>query len=143
VGYAFSCVVFSFSRALYPLAFHHSDFYIPASFAYAAGDGYSFFNLLYWPRPLFMWVYKFTGYFGHPGSVAWVVGVVFLSRALTAVLVKRLLGLKIDRNFVLFFALYCFLLFTQPYFYTFYTRYRLTGVLSFAFGWLLQFCAAV
>ncbi|WP_049631518.1 acyltransferase [Cellvibrio sp. pealriver] len=118
----FVALYFIFPGHYSPLAFHHSDFYIPASFAYAVGDGYSFANLLNWPRPLFMWVYKFTGYFGHPGSVAWVVAVVFLNCALTALLAKRLLRLDFDRKFVLFFALYCFLLFTQPYFYTFYSQ---------------------
>jgi len=118
----FISLYFIFPGHYSPLAFHHSDFYIPASFAFAQGDGYSFVNLLNWPRPLFMWVYKFTGYFGHPGSVAWVVGAVFLNCALTALLAKRLLKLTIDRNFILFFALYCFLLFTQPFFYTFYSQ---------------------
>ncbi|WP_193747498.1 acyltransferase family protein [Cellvibrio sp. OA-2007] len=118
----FFALNFVFPGHYSPLAFHHSDFYIPASFAFAPGDGHSFINLLNWPRPLFMWIYKFTGYFGHPGSVAWVVGVVFLNCALTALLAKRLLGLVVDRAFVVFFALYCFLLFTQPYFYTFYTQ---------------------
>lgn len=118
----FFALYFIFPGHYSPLAFHHSDFYIPGSFAFAPGDGYSFVNLLNWPRPLFMWVYKFTGYFGHPGSVAWVVGVVFLNCALSALLVRRLLRLTIDRNFILFFALYCFLLFSQPYFYTFYSQ---------------------
>lgn len=118
----FLALYFIFPGHYSPLAFHHSDFYIPASFAYAPGDGYSFANLLNWPRPLFMWVYKFTGYFGHPGSVAWVVAVVFLNCALTALIAKDFLRLEFDRKFILFFALYCFLLFTQPYFYTFYSQ---------------------
>lgn len=118
----FVVLYFIFPGHYSPLAFHHSDFYIPASFVYAPGDGYSFANLLHWPRPLFMWFYKFTGYFGHPGSVAWVVGIVFLNAALSALLAKHWLKLTVDRNFVLCFALYCFLLFTQPYFYTFYSQ---------------------
>lgn len=118
----FLSLYFIFPGHYSPLAFHHSDFYIPASFAYAPGDGYSFANLLHWPRPLFMWFYKFTGYFGHAGSVAWVVGIVFLNAALSALLAKHWLKLAFDRNFVFCFALYCFLLFTQPYFYTFYSQ---------------------
>lgn len=118
----FVALYFIFPGHYSPLAFHHSDFYIPASFAYAPGDGYSYSNLLNWPRPLFMWVYKFTGYFGHPGSVAWVVAVVFFNCALTALVAKRLLKLELDRKFLLIFALYAFLLFTQPYFYTFYSQ---------------------
>ncbi len=118
----FLSLYFIFPGHYSPLAFHHSDFYIPASFAYAPGDGYSFVNLLNWPRPLFMWFYKFTGYFGHEGSVAWVVGIVFLNAALSALLAKYWLKLTIDKNFILCFVLYCFLLFTQPYFYTFYSQ---------------------
>ncbi len=118
----FLSLYFIFPGHYTPLAFHHSDFYIPASFAYAPGDGYSFANLLHWPRPLFMWFYKFTGYFGHAGSVAWVVGIVFLNAALSALLAKHWLKLKFDKYFVIYFALYCYLLFTQPFFYTFYSQ---------------------
>jgi hypothetical protein len=118
----FLALYFIFPGHYSPLAFHHSDFYIPASFVFAPGDGYSYLNLLSWPRPLFMWVYKFTGYFGHPGSVAWVVGVVFLNCTLTALLAKRLLKLNGGWKFFAFFVFYCFLLFTSPYFYTFYSQ---------------------
>jgi peptidoglycan/LPS O-acetylase OafA/YrhL len=118
----FIVLYFIFPGHYNPLAFHHSDFYIPAAFAYASGDGYSFANLLNWPRPLFMYSYKLSGYLGHPGSVAWVVTIVFLNCALLALLVKRVLNLKIDAYFCLFYALYCYLLFSQPYFYTFYSQ---------------------
>jgi hypothetical protein len=116
---AFSFVFPGYYR---PLSFQHSDFYIPAAFAFAPNDYYSFASLLHWPRPLFMWFYKFTGYFGHAGSVAWVVAIVFINCTFTAMFFKRLLGLQSDLKFYLFFAAYCFVLFTQPYFYTFYTQ---------------------
>jgi peptidoglycan/LPS O-acetylase OafA/YrhL len=118
----FIALYFIFPGHYHPLSFHHSDFYIPAAFAYALSDAYSYINLLNWPRPLFMWFYKFTGYFGHAGSVAWVVGIVFSNCVLTALLFKRALVLKNDLTFYAFFALYCFVLFTQPYFYTFYSQ---------------------
>lgn len=128
----FIALYFIFPGHYNPLAFHHSDFYIPASFVYAQGDGYSFVNLLNWPRPLFMYSYKLSGYLGHAGSVAWVVAIVFLNCALMALLVKRALSLKIDIYFCLFYALYCYLLFSQPYFYTFYSQ-DIGSQLSFLF----------
>lgn len=118
----FLALYFIFPGHYHPLSFHHSDFYIPAAFVHAPGDTYSYINLLNWPRPLFMWFYKFTGYFGHAGSVAWVIGIVFLNCVLTALLFKRVLALKDDLLFYVFFALYCFVLFTQPYLYTFYSQ---------------------
>lgn len=118
----FFALYFIFPGHYHPLSFHHSDFYIPAAFVHASGDAYSYINLLNWPRPLFMWFYKFTGYFGHAGSVAWVVGVVFFNCVLTALLFKHVLRLKNDVTFYAFFAIYCFVLFTQSYFYTFYSQ---------------------
>lgn len=128
----FVVLYFIFPGYYNPLTFHHSDFYIPASFVYAPGDGYSFANLLNWPRPLFMYSYKLSGYLGHSGSVAWVVTIVFLNCVLLALLVKRVLGLKIDIYFCLFYLLYCYLLFSQPYFYTFYSQ-DIGSQLSFLF----------
>ncbi len=136
----FVAVYFIFPGYYNPLSFHHSDFYIPASFAFATGDAYSFANLLNWPRPLFMYSYKLSGYLGHAGSVAWVVAIVFLNCALMALLLKRVLSLKIDVFFCLFYLIYCYLLFSQPYFYTFYSQdigsqlsflFLLLGVLGF------------
>jgi peptidoglycan/LPS O-acetylase OafA/YrhL len=118
----FISLYFIFPGYFDPLSFHHSDFYIPAAFANAPGEYYSFKSLLSWPRPLLMWVLKFAGYFGHAGSVACVVAAVFLNCILTALLFKRLLKLKLNWQFFLFFAIYCYLLFTQPYFYTFYSQ---------------------
>lgn len=118
----FFSLYFIFPGYYNPLSFHHSDFYIPAAFAYSANEAYSFTNLLSWPRPFFMWFYKFTGYFGYAGSIAWVVAIVFVNCALTTVFFKRVLELKADLKFFAFFAIYCFILFTQPYFYTFYSQ---------------------
>ena len=118
----FVSLYFIFPGYFDPLSFHHSDFYIPVAFANAPGEYYSFASLLDWPRPLLMWALKFGGYFGHAGSVAWLVMMVFLNCALTALLFKRLLKLTLDWRFYLFFAIYCYLLFTQPYFYTFYSQ---------------------
>jgi len=128
----FIALYFIFPGYYNPLSFHHSDFYIPASFAYATGDAYSFANLLNWPRPLFMYYYKLSGYLGHAGSVAWVVAIVFLNCAFVALLVKRILNLRLDVYFWVFYLLYCYLLFSQPYFYTFYSQ-DIGSQLSFLF----------
>lgn len=128
----FVALYFVFPGYYNPLSFHHSDFYIPASFAFSTADAHSFAGLLSWPRPLFMYSYKLSGYLGHAGSVAWVVAIVFLNCALVALLIKRVLNLKIDVYFCLFYLLYCFLLFTQPYFYTFYSQ-DIGSQLSFLF----------
>lgn len=105
-----------------PLSFHHSDFYIPAAFAYAPEGYFSFSSLINWPRPLFMWFYKFTGYFGHEGSVVWVIFIVFLNSSLTAMLFRKWLDVNFDIKFVVLYCLYCFLLFSAPFFYTFYSQ---------------------
>ncbi|MEW6108500.1 MAG: acyltransferase [Nitrospirota bacterium] len=105
-----------------PLSLHHSDFYIPAAFANAPGDYYSFISLLSWPRPIFMLFYKFIGYFGLEGSIACVIGLVCLNCALTALFFKRVFNLTIDKLFIALYSVFCFLLFSQPYFYTFYTQ---------------------
>lgn len=128
----FIVLYFIFPGYYSPLSFHHSDFYIPASFAYSPEEAHSFANLLNWPRPLFMYSYKLSGYLGHAGSVAWVVTIVFLNCALMALLVRRVLNLKVDIYFCLFYALYCYLLFSQPYFYTFYSQ-DIGSQLSFLF----------
>lgn len=118
----FIALYFIFPGYYRPLSFQHSDFYIPASFAYSLSNNTTFMGLLAWPRPLFMWYYKFSGFFGHAGSVAWVVLIVFLNCVVTAFLMRRVLGLKLDVRFAAWFALYAFILFTQPYFYTFYSQ---------------------
>lgn len=128
-----------------PLSFHHSDFYIPAAFAYAPDSYFSFSTLLNWPRPLFMWFYKFTGYFGHAGSVAWVICIVFANSALTAMLVRKWLQVPFDKRFIVFYFLYTFLLFSTPFFYTFYSQdigsqlsYLLLILAAWAFTLLYQ-----
>lgn len=118
----FLVLSFIFPGYYRPLSFHHSDFYIPAAFAYAPDGYFSFSTLMNWPRPLFMWFYKFTGYFGHEGSVAWVIGIVFFNTALTALLVKRWLNIPLDKRFIVLYFLYAFLLFSAPFFYTFYSQ---------------------
>ncbi len=118
----FIVLYFIFPGHYNPLAFHHADFYIPASFVYGLSEAYTFANLLNWPRPLFMYSYKLSGYLGHSGSVAWGISIVFLNCVFMALLVKRILNLKIDAYFCLFYCLYCYLLFSQPYFYTFYSH---------------------
>lgn len=134
----FIALYFIFPGHYNPLAYHHSDFYIATSFAYAPEGAFSFSNLLNWPRPFCMWLLKFTGYFGLSGSIAWVVGVVFANAALSALLVKHCLKLNVDRNFILCFALYCWVLFTQPFFYTFYSQ-----DIGSQYSYLLLLCGSI
>lgn len=118
----FIALYFIFPGYYKPLSFHHSDFYTPATLAYALGELFSFTGLLSWPRPLLMEYLKISGYLGHSGSVGLSVLVVFLNVVVTALFARRFLNLKVDKYFILFFILYCYLLFSQPYFYTFYTH---------------------
>ncbi|HWK02895.1 MAG TPA: acyltransferase [Puia sp.] len=103
-----------------PLYPQHSDFYIPAAFANSAQD--SFRSLLSWPRPVNMIFAKLIGYSGIHGSIACVIAIVCMSCALTALLVIRVLKLKFNWQLMLVFAAYCYLLFSEPYFYIFYAQ---------------------
>ncbi|GGK78164.1 hypothetical protein GCM10011405_27450 [Rufibacter glacialis] len=104
---------------LYPL---HSDYYIPAAVANSSLDVYSFSGLLTWPRPVHITFMKIIGYTGIQGSIACVIALVCINTALGALLLKYIFKIPITKLFLLFFILYCFLLFSQPYFYIFYAQ---------------------
>lgn len=105
-----------------PLYPHHSDFYIPAAFAHAPGEYYSFKSLLFWPRPIYLIVAKFFGYFGIHGGIAWIIALVFFNCSLSALFIKRVFNFAVDWKFIAAYVVYCGLLFSQPYFYTFYSQ---------------------
>jgi peptidoglycan/LPS O-acetylase OafA/YrhL len=63
---------------------------------------------------------RLTGYFGIRGSVACVILVICLNGALTALLLKKALRIPWSWILVLAFLLYCYLMFSQPYFYVYY-----------------------
>jgi peptidoglycan/LPS O-acetylase OafA/YrhL len=113
---------FIFPGYYQPLSPHHSDFYLPAAFANAPGEYYSFKSLLSWPRPVYLMVAKLFGYFGIYGGIACIITLVAANCALTVLFLNRILKLSFSGNLVLLFLTYCYLLFSQPFFYTFYSQ---------------------
>ncbi|MEO7523338.1 MAG: acyltransferase, partial [Ferruginibacter sp.] len=103
-----------------PLYPQHSDFYIPVMFANSPSD--TFLSLLAWPRPVNMIFAKFIGYFGIKGSIAWVIAIVFVNCSFSALLLIRLFKLQFNLRLVIVFCLYCYLLFSEPFFYIFYAQ---------------------
>ncbi|AEW01795.1 hypothetical protein A4D02_07265 [Niastella koreensis] len=128
-----------------PFTPQHSDFYIAAAFAHS---NLSFYDLLFWPRPVNLLFAKLVGYTGIKGSIASVVVITIANSVFTALLIKKLLNLR--ANWFLFFSffLYCYLLYSQPYFYTFYAQdmgaqlayfLLITGAFIFAFQYKKHF----
>jgi hypothetical protein len=105
-----------------PLYPHHSDFYIPAAFAHAPGEYYSFYSLFFWPRPIYLIVAKCFGYLGIHGGIACIISLVFINCALSALFIKRVLNLTINWKLITAYVIYCGLLFSHPFLYTFYTQ---------------------
>ena len=103
-----------------PLSAQHEDHYIPASFAWSAHPDYK--DLLNWARPVFMIFYRLIGHAGTAGSIGYVIGLVFLDCVLSAMLIKRILDLPFNGLFLFSYILYCYLLFSTPYFYILYTQ---------------------
>ena len=124
IGFIIHALVLRFVFPGYydPLSPNHEDFYIPVAFAFAPNNGYGYGDLMNWTRPLFMMFYKASGYAGFEGAVAFVISLVIANCALTALLIKRLLNFSFNGFFILTFGIYCFLLFSMPYFYIFYTE---------------------
>lgn len=105
-----------------PLYPQHSDFYIPATLANSSHPNYSFIGLLGWPRPMHMTFMKIIGYTGIHGSIACVIALVAVNCVLAALLIKRIFNLSFNWKLVAGFSIYCFLVFSQPYFYIFYAQ---------------------
>ncbi len=100
----------------------HSDFYVPAAFANSNEPIASFKGLLAWPRPVLMIYLKLSGYFGIKGSIASTILVICSNCALTTLLIKRIFKIPVNWQLIVSFILYCFLLFSQSYFYIFSTQ---------------------
>lgn len=101
---------------LWPL---HSDFYLPAEIANSPA---SIFSYVTWPRPTGMFFFALIGKFGIHGSLAAIIFLAMLNAVVTAFLVKKLLTINFGLRFLLAFAGYAFLLFSHPYFYSFYVH---------------------
>lgn len=105
-----------------PVTPQHSDFYIPAAFANAPGEYYSFKALLSWPRPIYLIVAKIFGYMGIQGGIACIIVLVTINCAFTFLLAKKILEIPLSLFLIALFALYSYLLFSHPFFYTFYSQ---------------------
>ena len=102
-----------------PLYSSYPELYLPAAIAHSPGG---FTDLLLRPHPVSLFFIKFTGYFGIQGSMAWVIALLSANCALTGILINRIFKLRFGWKLVAVFAVYCYLLFSQPYFYTFYIQ---------------------
>jgi hypothetical protein len=104
-----------------PLYPHHSDFYISVDQAHSGGD------LLTWdifktPRPLGSFIGRLGGYFGIHGYILMTILTVIVNVGITGIFFRQLLNIDFKWPFVLAFCLYNCLLFSQPYFYVFYSH---------------------
>jgi len=104
-----------------PLYPHHSDFYISVALAHSPED-YFQYRYLGYSRPLGIFFLKFIGSLGIHGAILFTVINVAINCSLSAVLAQRMLKTEIKWTTLLFFSVYCWLLFSQAYFYTFYTQ---------------------
>jgi hypothetical protein len=104
-----------------PLYPHHSDFYISAALANSPNDFFQYRYLGY-SRPVAIFFLKLIGLLGIHGAILFTVLNVMVNCAISATLFRRLLEIEFKASFVLLFCIYCYLLFSQPYFYTFYTQ---------------------
>ena len=121
---AFICHVlvlrFVFPGYYSPLYPQHTDFYMPASLAHSSDITYT--GLLSWPRSMNFIFAKLIGNLGIKGSTACVIVLVCVNVGLGALLIKRILNLAFNWILLITFFLYCYLVFSHPYFYIFYAQ---------------------
>lgn len=104
-----------------PLYPHHSDFYISVALAHTPDDFFQYRHLGY-SRPLGIFFLKFIGLPGIHGAILFTVINVAVNGCLSIMLVQRILKIEFKWPVILLFCLYFNLLFSQAYFYTFYTQ---------------------
>jgi hypothetical protein len=104
-----------------PLYPHHSDFYISVALAHSPHDFFQYSYLGY-SRPLGMFFVKLIGFLGLHGAILFTVINVAINCSLSVLLVQRVLNITLRWPAICLFCLYCYLLFSQSYFYTFYTQ---------------------
>lgn len=102
-----------------PLSPLHEDFYLAAAIANSHSEILSYLTS---PRPIGTIFFGIIGNFGIKGSIAAIVGLTILNCALTGIFIRKLLGISLDGYFLSAFTLYVYLLFSHPYFYTFYSH---------------------
>jgi hypothetical protein len=122
-----------------PLYPHHSDFYISVALAHSPDDFFQYRYMGY-SRPLGLFFLKFIGLPGIHGAILFTVINVAVNGCLSIMLVQRILKIEFKWPVILLFCLYFVLLFSQRYFYTFYTQdifshlsysFLISGTLSF------------
>lgn len=104
-----------------PLYPHHSDFYIPVALANSPHDFFQYRYLGY-SRPVAIFLIKIIGFLGIHGAILFTVLNVMINCVISATLFRRLLKVPFNAFFIVLFCIYCYLLFSHPYFYTFYTH---------------------
>lgn len=99
---------------LWPL---HSDFYLPVAIANSDAGILSYAT---WPRPIGMFFFAIIGKLGLHSSIAAIMVLTFFNAVLTSLLIKNMLSINFGIKYVCAFFVYTFLLFSHPYFYSFY-----------------------
>ncbi|MDR7088685.1 tetratricopeptide repeat protein [Cellvibrio fibrivorans] len=131
---------------LWPL---HSDFYLPTNIS---NSGLGVLNYLSKPRPSGMAFFFLIGRFGVHGSIAAIIFVTLMNVAMTATIAKNLLNISFNFQFLATYIIYIFLLFSHPYFYSFYAHdafsqlsyfFLLIGVLFYSFFFKKSFKISV
>jgi len=111
-----------------PLWPNHSDFYFSSALANTPSGILSVFKL---PRPigtLFIWL---IGHLGIQGSIAAVIVLIQSNCVLSAMLFRRIIGIDFKWSFIAAFFVYLYLIFSQPYFYTFCTEDQMSQLSYF------------
>ena len=104
-----------------PLTPYHSDFYIPAALANSPHDFFQYRYLGY-SRPLGIFFIKMIGFLGLRGGILFTIINVAVNASLSAILLRLVLNIPFTARFAAVFCLYSYLLYSHPYFYTFYTQ---------------------
>lgn len=103
-----------------PLIPFHPDCYMPAALANSSEATYTGFFTA--PRPITYDFMKLIGIFGIYGSIACVIALVCVNISLGFLLIKRILNISFSLFLIIVFIGYCYLLFSHPNFYIFYTQ---------------------
>lgn len=131
---------------LWPL---HSDFYLPANIS---NSGLGFLNYLSKSRPSGMAFFYLIGNFGIQGSIAAIIFITCLNVVITAIIAKSILKISSNFQFIAVYIIYLVLLFSHPYFYSFYAHdafsqlsyfLLLTGVLIYSSFFMKSFKISV
>lgn len=101
---------------LWPL---HSDFYLPT---HINNSGLGVINYLSKPRPSGMVFFFLIGSLGVHGSIAAIIFVTLMNVTMTATVAKNILNISFNLQFLAAYISYLVLLFSHPYFYSFYAH---------------------